>query len=65
MYILISQFCVIILFILKMTAFTSAFSLCHQSEYGGSTHLRNISPLLRDYTALHPRRVILLAAVRV
>jgi hypothetical protein len=32
-------------------------SLWKISDYGGSTHLRNVGPLQRDYTALHPRRL--------
>jgi hypothetical protein len=29
----------------------------YRPDYGGSTHLRNIG-LLRDYTALHPRKLL-------
>jgi hypothetical protein len=33
------------------------YCLKHHPDDGGSTYLRNIGQLQRDYTALHPRRL--------
>jgi hypothetical protein len=38
--------------------FRGAYCLHHQGDDDvGSAHLRNVSPLQRQYTALHPRRL--------
>jgi hypothetical protein len=36
--------------------FRGAYCLHHQGDDRGSTHLWNVGPLQRDYTALHPRK---------
>jgi hypothetical protein len=37
--------------------FRGAYCLRHQGDDGGSTHLRNVGLLQRDYMALYPRRL--------
>jgi hypothetical protein len=42
---------------LKLTD-VSQVRLIHRPDDGGSTHLWNVGQLQRDYTALHPRRLL-------